>query len=84
MRLDQNYPNPFDNTTRIDFYLPSSGSVRFFVMDELGRLVFQKVGEYGSGDNSIRYDAGDLTSGVYYYGIEKDGKRLMRRMVLKH
>lgn len=83
MQLEQNYPNPFDNTTRIDFYLPSSGSVRFFVMDELGRMIYQKVEAFGEGDNSIRYDAGGLTSGVYYYGIEKDGKRLMRRMVLK-
>lgn len=83
MQLEQNYPNPFDNTTRIDFYLPSSGSVRFFVMDELGRMIYQKVEDYSIGDHSIHYDAQGLTSGIYYYGIEKEGKRLMRRMVLK-
>jgi hypothetical protein len=83
MELDQNYPNPFDNSTRIDFYLPTSGNVRFFVMDELGRMVYQKMHEYDAGEQSIRYNAEGLSSGVYYYGIEKDGKKLMRRMVLK-
>lgn len=82
MELEQNYPNPFDNTTRIDFYLPTSGNVRFFVMDELGRMVYQKMQEYEAGEQSIHYNADGLTSGVYYYGIEKDGKKLMRRMVL--
>ena len=83
LQLDQNYPNPFDNTTRIDFYLPNSGSVRFFVMDELGRLVYQKVQDYEGGDQTIVYDAEGLSSGTYYYGIEVNGEKLMRRMVFK-
>lgn len=83
MALQQNYPNPFDNSTRIEFFLPTAGDVRFFVMDELGRLVHQRVESFGSGDHSINFNSGDLSTGVYYYGIEKDGERLMRRMVIK-
>ena len=83
MTLEQNYPNPYDNTTRIDFYLPTAGDVKFFVMDELGRLVFQSVKSYDYGNQSINFNGGDLTTGTYYYGIEKDGERLMRKMVLK-
>ncbi len=83
MVLQQNYPNPFDNSTRIDFYLPTSGDVRFFVMDELGRLVYQSEEFYSSGDHSINFGDTHLSSGVYYYGIEKDGDRLMRKMVMK-
>ena len=82
MQLGQNYPNPFDNATRIDFYLPTAGSVRFFVMDDLGRMIYQKVQDYDEGDHTINYQADGLTTGVYYYGIEMDGQRLMRRMVL--
>ena len=81
--LQQNYPNPFNNSTRIEFYLPSSGNVRFFVMDELGRLVYQNEEFYTSGDHSINFGEKDLSAGVYYYGIEKDGERLMRKMVMK-
>ena len=83
MLLRQNYPNPFDNSTRIEFYLPSSGDVRFFVMDEMGRLVHQDTRFFSAGDQSISFGSTDLATGVYYYGIEKDGTRLMRKMVLK-
>lgn len=83
MILHQNYPNPFDNTTRIDFYLPASGTVRFFVMDEMGRLVYQTQRDFGFGDQSITFGDENLSTGVYYYGIEMDGHRLMRKMVLK-
>ncbi|MBP5516098.1 MAG: T9SS type A sorting domain-containing protein [Bacteroidales bacterium] len=83
MVLQQNYPNPFDNATRIEFTLPYSGKVKFFVMDELGRLVYQKVDVYSSGDHSIDFNDSSLNTGVYYYGIEMDGERLMRKMILK-
>lgn len=81
--LEQNYPNPFKESTRIDFFLPEGGDVRFFVMDELGRLVHQSVKSYGSGNQSIDFSQKNLTSGVYYYGIEVNGERLMRKMVFK-
>ena len=83
MLLRQNYPNPFDNSTRIEFYLPTSGDVRFFVMDELGRLVHQSTNYYGYGDHTVTFSGDEFPTGVYYYGIEKDGMRLMRKMVLK-
>ena len=83
MILQQNYPNPFNNSTRIDFTLPTSANVRFFVMDGLGRLVYQSEDFYNGGEHSINFSDTDLSTGVYYYGIEVDGTRLMRRMVLK-
>ncbi len=81
MKLDQNYPNPYSESTRIDFYLPTSGDVRFFVIDGIGRVVHQETRMYGAGDNSITFSGENLTSGTYYYGIEMNGQRLMRKMV---
>lgn len=83
MTLEQNYPNPFDANTRIDFNIPTSGNVRFFVMDVMGRLVYQSDDQYEAGNNSINFSQSDLSTGVYYYGIEMDGNRLMRKMVYK-
>mgnify|MGYP002852588203 CR=1 FL=1 len=83
MILEQNYPNPFENSTRIDFYLPESGKVRFFVIDELGRMVYQDTRMYGAGDHSVDFSDSSLSAGVYFYGIEMNGQRLMRKMVLK-
>ena len=52
-------------------------------MDELGRLVYQKVQDYSAGEQSVNFGEQGLTTGVYYYGIEMNGERLMRKMVMK-
>lgn len=83
MTLEQNYPNPYNSETRIDFFIPESGQVRFFVMDEMGRLMYQKSDNFEEGVNSILFNGKDLVTGTYYYGIEMNGERLMRKMVFK-
>ena len=81
--LEQNYPNPYDGTTRIEFSLPYSGNTRFFVTDVLGRLVYEENKRYDEGRHTISFDKGDLSSGVYYYGIEFDGQRRMHKMIIR-
>ncbi|MDY5969199.1 MAG: T9SS type A sorting domain-containing protein [Bacteroidales bacterium] len=83
MRLEQNRPNPFTDFTYIDFYIPESGNVTFYVMDVMGRIVHRETRFFSAGDNVINYHADRLNTGTYYYGIEKDGQRLMRKMVFK-
>lgn len=81
--LEQNYPNPFDGSTRIEFALPSSGSTRFFVTDVVGRLVYEENKEYSDGRHTINFKQGDLPAGVYYYGLEFNGQRRMHKMIVK-
>ncbi|MCR4828518.1 MAG: hypothetical protein K5864_03545 [Bacteroidales bacterium] len=83
MTLDQNYPNPYESVTNIQFHLPTAGDVRFFVMDEMGRMVYQRSEHFSEGDHTIQYGDSRLSSGVYYYGIEMNGERLMRKMTFK-
>lgn len=81
--LDQNYPNPFTKQTTIPFSLPNAAEVRFFVMDALGHIVLTDHGFFQAGSNSLTIDMDRFASGVYYYGIEVDGVRQMRKMVLR-
>ncbi|MBQ2508258.1 MAG: hypothetical protein II532_00630 [Bacteroidales bacterium] len=81
MTLDQNVPNPFNAETRIDFSIPTAGQVRFFVMDALGRLVYQSENEFSEGDHSITFGKQLGATGTYFYGIEFNGERLIRKMV---
>lgn len=81
--LEQNYPNPFDGTTRIEFNLPTGGSARFFVTDLVGRTLYESTATYYEGRNTITFDKSNLSSGVYYYGIEYNGERRMRKMIVK-
>ena len=80
--LDQNIPNPFENNTKIPFYLPNSGTVRFFIMDNLGKLIYSEKKEYPQGSNSIEFNAQNLPQGIYYYTMEFDGKRKSKKMII--
>lgn len=81
--LDQNFPNPFSGQTTIPFTLPNASNVTFFVMDALGHIVLTEKGYFPAGSNSITLDMDKYTTGVYYYGIEVDGVRQMRKMVVR-
>ena len=81
--LEQNYPNPYDGSTRIEFNLPYSGSARFFVNDVVGRQVYEHTAYYGQGRNTITFKKGNLPAGIYYYGVEYDGQRRMHKMIIK-
>ena len=81
--LDQNYPNPFSGRTTIPFSLPNAAHVKLFVMDAMGHIVHTESGWYAAGSNSVTLDLERYATGVYYYGIEVDGARQMRKMILR-
>jgi hypothetical protein len=81
--LAQNYPNPFNPSTQINFSLPESGQVNLKVFNMLGQTVQVLVDELRSaGSHSVTFNASTLSSGVYVYQLEFDGKVLSNRMVL--
>ncbi len=46
-------PNPFDEITSIDFYLPNSSEVEWSVFDAIGKKIFYKSASYTPGQQSI-------------------------------
>ncbi len=65
--LSQNYPNPFNPATEIRFSLPTRGQVRLSVYDVAGREVALLYdGPAGPGTHTVRWDAGDKASGIYF------------------
>jgi polygalacturonase len=73
-RLFQNYPNPFNPSTIIAYQLPTSSHVILKVYDVLGREVKKLVDEIKRpGDYQVKFDAGNLPSGVYFYRIVAAG-----------
>lgn len=81
--LEQNYPNPFTQQTTIPFTLPNAATVRFFVMDAMGHIVQRMEHFYQAGPQTITVDMEAYAAGVYYYGIEVNGQRQMRKMILR-
>jgi hypothetical protein len=77
------YPNPFNPTTVVRFRLSVFGRAEVHVFDVLGRRVRTLVNDIlPAGEHSVRFDAGNLSSGVYVLVLETDGQRLVRTLTL--
>ncbi len=77
-----NYPNPFNGSTVIHFSLPEANSCRLEVFNSLGSLVLSEEIKGIRGENTFRFDATGMESGVYFYRVRDGGKSLTGKMVL--
>lgn len=69
-KLEQNYPNPFNPSTTINFALPVAGNVTLKVYNLLGAEVATVAeGFHAAGSYTAKFDASNLTSGVYVYTL---------------
>lgn len=81
--LRDNYPNPFNPATEIDFELPEAAEVRLAVYDLAGREVAVLTeGPLEAGAHRVAFEAGGLPSGTYMYRLVTPGGTLSRKMVL--
>jgi hypothetical protein len=81
--LTQNFPNPFNPVTTFRYAIPQAGHVRLEVYDVLGRRVARVVNqEQAAGWHDVRWDAGRLPSGLYFYRIEVGAATGTRTMML--
>lgn len=73
--LRQNFPNPFNPTTTIEFAISEPSIVTLKVFNVLGQEVVTLIDkeEFESGGSSVEFDASKLTSGVYFYRIDAQG-----------
>jgi hypothetical protein len=66
--LNQNFPNPFNPTTNIQFGVPQNSSVKIAIYDMLGREVATLVNtNYTPGYYTVPFNASKLASGMYIY-----------------
>ncbi|HCV44127.1 MAG TPA: peptidase S8 [Bacteroidetes bacterium] len=69
--LDQNFPNPFNPTTQIQYQLPVESRVTLKVFDLLGREVATLVNDARpAGYHDAQWEAVSVASGVYFYRFE--------------
>ncbi|KPL07279.1 hypothetical protein AMJ86_04880 [bacterium SM23_57] len=81
--LKQNYPNPFNPVTTISYDVPVAGKVRIYVYDVLGRRVGTLVdGLVNAGRHQVVWDAGGMTSGVYFVRMDAGAYQQVRKVEL--
>ena len=81
--LGQNFPNPFNPTTEINYRLAAAGRVALKVYDVLGRTVATLVDEREeAGKYSVTFNASSLPSGVYIYRLTDGSYSKIKKMML--
>ncbi len=93
-KLNQNYPNPFSKgtsgniSTAIPYSLSRSGNVSIKIYDVSGKLVkklfsgYRTPGDYRVFWNGENSEGMRAASGTYFYQIEFNGKRQIKKMLL--
>lgn len=81
--LKQNFPNPFNPTSRIRFELPEESNVVLKLYDNSGKEVMSLINELLSpGTYSLEVDGSTLSSGIYFYKITAGNFTDTKKMVL--
>lgn len=82
-RLDQNFPNPFNPTTNIEFSLERKSQTSLRVFDLLGHEIEVLVNsELPVGTYHIIWNASQLPSGLYFYQLRAGNFLQTRKMLL--
>ena len=81
--LSQNFPNPFNPSTKIKFVIPKSSFVNLKVYDVHGNKIATLISEQKTaGEYEIEFDGSELTSGVYFYQLKTGSYIETKKMVL--
>jgi len=76
-------PNPFNPSTEIRFALPQSGNVKLTVFNSLGRMVAVLTdGWMPAGWHDVKFQADNLSSGLYFYNLQVNDYSSTLKMLL--
>jgi hypothetical protein len=82
-QLEQNFPNPFNPTTVINYTIPKAGNVSLKVYNVIGQEVatlfngYQEASKY-----QVSFNASNLASGIYIYTINAGSFTQSKKMML--
>jgi hypothetical protein len=81
--LNQNFPNPFNPSTKISFVIANLSFVTLDIFDMLGSNVATLISERkAAGSYSVDWNATDVPSGVYFYRLQTDKFTETKKLVL--
>ncbi len=83
-QLYQNFPNPFNPTTTIEFTLPEDGKVSLKIYDLLGREMATLVNGPMKGGvlHQVTFDAAKLASGIYFSKLVFKDEQQIKKLIL--
>jgi photosystem II stability/assembly factor-like uncharacterized protein len=81
--LYNNYPNPFNPTTKIKFDLPENSNIKLAIFDISGKEILRPFNNnLSAGTYEFIFDAKNLSSGFYFYRLESNKFSDTKKMLL--
>lgn len=81
--LKQNFPNPFNTTTTINYSIHNSGLVKLKIYSLFGKEVASLVDEQKTqGSYAVKFNASNLPHGIYFYKLETGSYINTKQMIL--
>jgi Arylsulfotransferase (ASST)/Secretion system C-terminal sorting domain/Bacterial Ig-like domain/Kre9/KNH-like N-terminal Ig-like domain len=74
-KLYQNFPNPFNPSTSIEYSVPVESYVKIIVYNMIGQKIKTLVSSIkNAGFHTVNWNADNLSSGIYFYSINATAK----------
>ncbi|MFA8449208.1 MAG: T9SS type A sorting domain-containing protein [Bacteroidales bacterium] len=81
--VSQNIPNPCSENAFVTVSVPEVSNVSMDIISMTGQKVMSIDKGAVEGDVQIDFDASGLNSGVYFYTVNVDGKRITKKMIVE-
>jgi hypothetical protein len=82
IELEQNFPNPFEDVTTINFSINEPAQIRLEISDSQGRVMDVVVNQrMEKGEYTERWDGSAVAPGTYYYSLYADTELLTKKMI---
>lgn len=84
IKLNNNYPNPFNPQTKINYELSVPMEISLNIYNSLGQRVHTLIDkiEKPAGKHQVVFEAGNLPSGIYFYQLQTGSTIQTRKMML--
>jgi hypothetical protein len=85
-KLKQNYPNPFEAITNIEFELVEEGFPKLYLFDASGHKVKTLLNGnklFETGNYSLILDSKNLLPGHYFYQFKANGETITKKLIIK-
>ena len=81
--MGQNIPNPASAITRIPYSIPQEGVIHFTLTTITGQVLHSQDIPSAAGSHSMEFDTQHLAGGIYYYSMEYQGQRIVKKMTVQ-
>ena len=81
-QVKQNTPNPFNNSSSIEYYLPQANNVNINIYNVLGETIKSEEINGTQGSNSYSLNATDFSNGIYFYNLTFANQTITKRFVV--